>query len=179
MRPRPEDEKLLAAPGRLEAEIVLGRGARVGVVPARHVNHRHGGMALVEPRHPDADALPGIVEDTVRPLLEEIGLVIGRRGQRRVAAPPRHAGEPRGGVDRLQRRLGHRVGDHLGRFARLFDRPGRLLQLEGAALADAAEIGVGEAAGIEELTGKPGRVETAERPLRVRRVGQAHRADAA
>ena len=57
--------------------------------------------------------------------------------------------------------------------------PGELLQLEGAALADAGAIGAGEAAGIEHHAGEPGRIEAGERRLRMRRIGQAHGADLA
>ena len=76
----------------------------------------------------------------------------------------------------LQRRAGLRV-------ARVGERvavgPGRLFQIERAAMADAAAIGVREAAAIEELRLQPRRVETGERRLGVRGIGQPERADTA
>ena len=57
--------------------------------------------------------------------------------------------------------------------------PCRLLQIERAAMTDAAAIGVGEAAAIEELCGQSRRVETAECGLRVGGIGQPEGADAA
>ena len=69
----------------------------------------------------------------------------------------------------------------VSRVARVGQRvavgPGRLFQIERAAVPDAAAIGVRKAAAIEELRREAGRVETAERRLGVRGVGQAERAD--
>ena len=55
--------------------------------------------------------------------------------------------------------------------------PCRLLQVERAAMPDAAAIGAGEAAAIEELRHQPGRVEAAERRLRMGGIGQTEGAD--
>ena len=159
-----------------QAEIILHRGARIGVVPARQVHDRHIGIAVVEPLGIDAGLLPVIVENAVRPLLEQIVLVFGRGADRRIPLAPRHAREPGSDVLRLQRRLDCRVA---GIGERVAVGPGRLLQVERAAVADAAAIGVGEAAAIEELRRQTRRVEAAERRLRVRGIGQAERPDAA
>ena len=82
---------------------------------------------------------------------------------------PRHTGEPVKDVFRRQRRRDLRIG--LGERAerRLFVRPGCLFQLKGAALARAAAVGIGEAAGIEHHRRQPGRVE-AGGELGMRRV---------
>ena len=56
--------------------------------------------------------------------------------------------------------------------------PGRLLQLEGAELPDAAAPGIGETARIDELCLEPRRIEAAERGLRMGPIGQAHGGDA-
>jgi len=57
--------------------------------------------------------------------------------------------------------------------------PCRLLQVEGAAMADAAAVGAGEAATIKELRRQPRWVETAKRRLRVGGIEQPEGADAA
>ena len=83
---------------------------------------------------------------------------------------PRHAGEPVKDVFRRQRRRDLRIG--LGERAerRLFVCPGRLFQLKGAALARAAAVGIGEAAGIEHHRRQSGRVEAGGGELGMRRV---------
>ena len=73
----------------------------------------------------------------------------------------------------------HRIGLRLGRHQRVLERPGRLLQLERAGLADARLPGIDEAAAIQHLRNEPRRIEAGQRRLRVRGIGQAHRADAA
>src|SRR6516162_5256545 len=57
--------------------------------------------------------------------------------------------------------------------------PCRLLQVERAAMPDAAAIGAGEAAAIEELRRQSRRVEAAERRLGMGGIGQAEGADTA
>ena len=84
MRPRPEDQLHRAALRPRQAGIVLHRGARIGVVPARQMHHRHVGIGVVKAFGIDAGLLPVIVEIAVRPLLEQILLVFGRGADRRV-----------------------------------------------------------------------------------------------
>src|ERR1700730_18096683 len=55
----------------------------------------------------------------------------------------------------------------------------RLLQIERAAMPDAAAVGIGEAAAIEELRRQSRRVEAPERRLRVSGIGQPEGADPA
>ena len=74
--------------------------------------------------------------------------------------------------------LHHRIGLRLRRDQRVLERPGRLLQLERAGLADAGLPRIGEAAAVQHLRDQPGRIEAAQRGLRVGGVGQAHGADA-
>ncbi len=111
----------------------------------------------------------------MRPLLEQVVFVLGRRADRRLALAPRHPGKPRLDVLALQRSFYGRV---LGVGHRVVVGPGRLLQVEGAAVPDAAAVGIREAAAIEKLRRQPRRVETAERRLGVRGIGQAEGADA-
>src|SRR5947209_8854295 len=89
---------------------------------------------------------------------------------------PGHAAEPGADVLCRQSRLHLRVA---GIGESIAIGPGRLLQIERAAMADAAAVGVGEAAAIEELSGQSRRVEAAERGLRVGGIGQPEGADAA
>ena len=176
--PRPEDQPLWSAPGGFQPEIIAGRRQRVGIVPRRHVDAGRAAVAFVETLGPDAELLPERVELAVRPLLEEIGFVIGMVAQRRMAGFPRHAREPLDDILRLERRAQHRIGFGFRREDRLLVRPGRLLQLECAGLADAAAPGIAEPARIEHLRDEARRIEAAERGLGVRGVGEAHRADA-
>ena len=176
VRPGPEHQPHRAALCPRQPGIVLHRGAGIRVVPARQVHHRHIGIGLVVALGVDAGLLPVIVEHAARPLLEQIVLVFRRGADRRVAPTPRHTAEPFGDVLRRQFRPRLRI---LGVGQRVAVSPGRLLQVEGAAVPDAAAIRVREAAAIEELRGEAGRVEAAERHLGVRRVGQAEGRDAA
>ncbi len=108
-------------------------------------------------------------------MLEQVVLVFRRGGERRVAGRPRTKWQPHhpgGDVLAGERRLDRRVA-RIGQGVAI--GPGRLLQVERAAVPDAAAIGVREAAAIEELRGEAGRVEAAERHLGVRRIGEAHR----
>src|SRR5207302_1939603 len=70
-------------------------------------------------------------------------------------------------------------GRVLGVGQRVVVGPGRLFQIKGAAVANAAAIGVREAAAVEKLCGKARRVETAERGLGMRRIGKAEGTDPA
>ena len=71
------------------------------------------------------------------------------------------------------------IGERVRAFLRPVIGPGRLLELEGAALTDAAREGVGEAAGIENHAGKAGRRQRSQSRLGMGGIGQAHRADPA
>ncbi len=141
----------------------------------------HGGVAelIVEALGIDAHLLPIAVELAMLPLIIDIVFIFGRGAQRGMAALPRHLGEPALNVDALQRLHPHRILETLRRFPGGERRPGHLLQLEGAALADSALIGVGEAARIDEHRRHPGRPGTTERALGMGGVGQPHRADLA
>ena len=61
----------------------------------------------------------------------------------------------------------------------MLHRPGELLQLERAALPDAAVPGAGKPAGIEKHRGEPRRIMRRERTLNMCAIGQPQRADAA
>ncbi len=176
MCPWPEDQTLRTAPGASQADMVVGRGARIGVVPARQMHDRDGGVAVVKALGVDARLLPVFVKDALRPLFEQIVLVFGGGADRRIPPGPRHPAEPRGYVLRPQRRAGLRVA-RVGECVAV--SPGRLLQVECAAVPDAAAIGVREAAAIEELRREAGRVKAPERGLGMRGVGQPERADMA
>ena len=67
----------------------------------------------------------------------------------------------------------------LGAFLGVVVGPGELLEFERAALPNAGAIGAGEATGIENHAGEARRIETGQRSLRMRRIGQAHGADLA
>lgn len=179
VRPRAEDQPQRAAFAPAQLDVVVGRGARVRVVPRRHPGHRHVAELRVPALGVDALPLPEAVEAPGLPLVEHVVLVLGHQAQRRVAARPRHVGEPRAQVDRAQRRELRGIGAHLRRFQHRVERPGRLLELERTALADAALVRVREAAGIEEQCGDAGRVRAGERGDRVRAVREALRADPA
>ena len=96
-----------------------------------------------------------------------------------MAAPPGHAGEPVADVLGLERRAPRRVAPGFGRQQRVLPRPGRLLELEGATLADAAVVGAGEPAAVEELAGQRRWSEAADRRLHMGAVGQSQGADPA
>ena len=178
MLPRPQDQPLRSAPGALQPRVVAGRRQRIRVPPGRHVHAGGARVPVVKTLGPDAELLPERIERAVRPLLEQIGLVVGMMAQRRVPGPPGHAGEPLGDVLGLQRRPHHRIGLGLRRGQCVAIGPGRLLQLERAGLADAGLPGIGEAAAVQHLRHQAGRIEAGQRRLRVRRVGQPHGADA-
>ena len=134
-------------------------------------------VAVMEPLRPDADLLPEPVARAMAHLLEQGGLVVAVVAEWRVAALPGQGGEPGVDVLRLERSAQHRIGLRLGRIHRLAQRPGRLPQLEGAALPRAGGPGVVEPAGIEHLRHQPGRVEAAQRRLHMRAIGDADGAD--
>jgi hypothetical protein len=153
MGPRPEDQLHQAMLGPRQADIVFHRSSRIGVVPSRQMHDRHIGIAVVEALRIDPRLLPVIVEDAVGPLLEQVVLVFRSGANRRVPFTPRHAAEPGADVLRCQGGFHHWVAG-IGEGVAI--GPRRLLQIEGAAMADAAAIGVGEAAAIEELAASPG-----------------------
>src|SRR5437016_1350637 len=128
---------------------------------------------------PYAELAPVRAVGAVRPLLEQIGLVVAMMTQRRMPRPPRQTREPVANVLGLERGLEHRISGGLEREDRLLVRPRRLLEFERAELANAAAPGIGEAPAIEHLRDEPRRIEAAERGLGVRRVRQPHGADAA
>ena len=176
MSPRSEYQLHPAALGARQADVVLHRGSRIGVVPARQMHDRHIGITLVETLRVDPRPLPVIVKHAVRPLLEQIVLVFGCGADRRVPFMPGHSAEPGANVLRCQGGFDRRVA---GVGERVAVGPGRLLQVECPAMANATAIGVGEAAAIEELCRQPRRVEAAERRLRVGSIGQPEGADTA
>src|SRR5277367_4255112 len=92
MRPRTEDEPL-PAPA-LQAEIVRCRRQCIGIPPRRHMHTGGGTVTFVIPLHPDPKLLPERVKRAVRPLLEQVRLVVGMMPQRRMPRFPRHAGKP-------------------------------------------------------------------------------------
>src|SRR5271166_1857488 len=93
-----------------------------------------------------------------------------------MAFAPRHPREPRLDVLGLECRLDGRV---LGVGERVVVGPGRLLQIKGTAMADAAAISVRKPAAVEKLRGETGRIEAAERCLRMRRIREAERTNPA
>jgi hypothetical protein len=107
----------------------------------------------------------------MRPLLEQVILVIRCRADRGLTATPTvpwQASEPGRDVLRRERLSGFGI---TGIGERVAPGPGRLLQIERAAMPDAAAVGVREAAAIDELSGEARRIKAAERHLRVRPVG--------
>ena len=177
MRPRPEHQPhrsaLAPRQARCSSPSRCARRGRTSPTDAPSAHRRSG-------RNTPRRRCPGCCQNAsnaaVRPLLEQVILVVGRGLEWRIALAPRHSRHPAGDV------LGFERGLHL-RVARVGERvairPGRLLQIERAAVADAAAIGVGEAAAIEVLRGKTRRVEAAQRHLRMRRIGKTHRRDPA
>ena len=175
MRPRPHHETDRAALAPRQPDVVLGCRARVRVVPAREMEHRDVGVSLIQALGPEARLFPVVVEGAVAPEVEEVCLVVGGDSHRRIARLPRHPGEPVLDVN---------VGQDLpdggipGIGQGIAVGPGRLLELEGAAVPDAAPVGVGEPAAIDDHGGEARRVQAGQRPLGVRRIGQPHGADA-
>src|SRR5882757_7954500 len=141
MRPRAEDQLRRPALGAREALVVLHCRAGIRVVPARQMYRRHIGVTVVITLGIDAGLPPEFVEGAMRPLLEQVILIIGGGADRRCAAPPAmagQAGEPDGDVLRRKRCPGLGVA---GIGQRVAPGPGRLLQIERAAMPDAAAIG--------------------------------------
>src|SRR5262249_44285582 len=94
MRPRPQDKPLLASPRALQPQIVARRRQRVRIPPRRQVHARGAAVMFVPTLGPYAELLPELVERTMRPLIEQIGLIIRMMPQWRMARLPRHAREP-------------------------------------------------------------------------------------
>jgi hypothetical protein len=84
----------------------------------------------------------------VRPLLEQVVLVFGCRADRGIPFLPRHALEPCPDVLCFQNGFHRRVA---GIGESIAIGPSRLLQIESAAVANAAAVRVGKATAIEEL----------------------------
>ena len=179
MCPRSEDQPLPAASRALQARVVARRGQRIRIVPRRHVHTGGAAVAVMPALGADAELLPELVECAVRPLVEQIGFVARVMSQRRMAGPPRHAGEPLADVLARQRRPHQRIGFCLRRHERVLERPGRLLQLERAGLADARAPRIDEATAVQHLRHQPRRIEATQRGLGMRGVREAHGADAA
>src|SRR5262249_37909897 len=116
------------------------------------------------------------VEGPVRPLLEKIILVFRRSADRRIPLAPRHAREPRLDVLGLERRFDRGIP---GVGERIVVGPRRLFQIKGAAMADAAAIGVREPTPIEKLRCQTRGVEAAERRLGMCGVREAKGPDPA
>ena len=98
----------------------------------------------------ETQTLPIAVEYAMTPLVENIVFVVGKKADRRVAPLPRHGGEPGLEIDGLQRGQPHRILGELWAFQSQIIGPGHLLEFKGAALADAALIGVRKTAEIEK-----------------------------
>ena len=94
-----------------------------------------------------------------------------------MAALPGHASEPGARIDRLHRGQTHRVGPYRRADQAVVIAPGHLFQFKRPTLADAALIGVGEAAAVQEHRRHAGGIGATERTLGMCRIGQAHRAD--
>ena len=160
MGPRTEDQPhRCALPGR-QAKVILDRRPRIGIVSAGEVNDRHIGVAVVIAFGLDPGPLPEIVEYAARPLLEEVVRVFRSGAHRRPAFAPRDPREPR--LDVLRRERGP-DGRILGVGERAVVGPGRLLQVEGAAVTDAAPVGVRKPAAIEKLRGEAGHLPVARK----------------
>ena len=177
MRPRPQDQPLPPASGAAQSGIVANRGRHVGIEPGRHVHALRSGCSAGTSPPFDAGPVPERSVRPVRPLREQIGLVIRMMAQRRLALPPGQAGEPVPDVLPGQRRAQHRIGHRFRRDLRVLERPGRLPQFEGAALADARSPGIVEPAAIQHLRHQPRRIEAAQRRLGMCRIGQPHGRD--
>ena len=104
------------------------------------MHHGCVGPLIPESFGPDARLLPILIEGAFRPLLEEVRLVVGRKGDRRAPGPPRHLTEPLMYVDRCHGRGTVRIRSDLRADQCVAICPRRLLQLERAALADAALV---------------------------------------
>src|SRR5215472_14363646 len=109
------------------------------------MHDRHVGMAVIEPLGIDPRLLPVIVEGAVRPLLEQVVLVLGRGADRGISLVPRHAPEPSANVLCCQRAFHRWVASIRESIAIC---PSGLLQIESAAVANTAAVGVGKAAAI-------------------------------
>src|SRR5712691_13528846 len=95
MRPRTKDQAQRPALLPRKAEIILRCRPRIGVVPAGQVDAPDVGVTVEIAFRIDPRLLPEIIEDAVRPLLEQIILVFGSRTNGRVAFAPWHPREPR------------------------------------------------------------------------------------
>ena len=179
VQPRAHDHLQRPCPARLETRVIGEGRVGVDVVPARHEDDRDRRDLVVKTLGIEADLAPGRIEGAGAPLLEQIGLVFRVGPHRGAPFRPRHRREPGADILRLERGAQDRVALRFRALLGVVEGPGRLLQLEGAALPDALAIGVGEAAGIDHHRGEARRGEAGERHLRMRGVGQAHRADAA
>jgi hypothetical protein len=176
MGPRAEDQPHRGALLTLETKVIFGCGPRIGIVPTGEMNDRHIGIAPIVTFGVDPGALPEIVECSVRPLLEEIVLVIRRGGHRRLALAPRHPREPCLDVLGSECRLDCLLP---GVGERVVVGPGRLLQVKGTTMADTAAVRVRKPAAVEQLRGETRRVEAAERCLAMPGVREAERANPA
>src|SRR4051812_11215979 len=94
MGPGTEDQPHRTLLASRQADVVLGRRARIGIVPGRHVDHRRVDELIVVAGRIDADLLPEVVEVAVLPLIVDVVLIFGHRRQRRMSAFPWHAREP-------------------------------------------------------------------------------------
>src|SRR5271165_468321 len=87
--PRPKNQPLRSPPSAFQPDVVRGCRQRIRIPPGRHVHAGGTCIAVVPSLGPYAELLPECIERAVRPLLEQVGLVIRMVAQRRMPRTPR------------------------------------------------------------------------------------------
>src|SRR5262245_7272505 len=122
---------------------------------------------------------PVIIERAVGPLLKEIRFILRCCRHRRVPWLPGHTRKPLVQVNRFKGRAALRIRQHARALQGIVVRPGSLLELEGAALANPTLIGIGKAARIHKHGRQARRIEAGECHLGMGGIRQSHGTDAA
>src|SRR5690606_5343359 len=94
VRPRAYDEAGRGAMAPLDLPIMCETALDVRVVPASEYGDRYVGKAIVIAFRVQAGLTPVIGKPVGLPLLEQVTLVVRRRGERGVTRSPRHVPEP-------------------------------------------------------------------------------------